>query len=131
MLLNGFSPRPSHAAIGAFTAHSTEPLSHLHRRALDNLLKLRTTGKITFLAWLRQSLSAPDPKHMLNILNWLGRPAALDLPDGIERQVHQNRLFKMAREGSHMTSSDLAKFELSRRYASLVAVVLEPRPRYR
>ena len=103
----------------------TEPLSHLHRRALDNLLKPRPTGKITILAWLRQSPSAPNPKHMLEHIDRLAALRALDLPAGIERQVHHNRLLKMAREGSHMTSADLAKFELSRRYATLVAVVLE------
>jgi hypothetical protein len=99
----------------------TEPLSHVHRRALDNLLKLRPTGKITFLAWLRQSPSAPNPKHMLEHIDRLAALQALDLPDGIQKQVHQNRLLKMAREGSHMTPADLAKFEASRRYATLSA----------
>ena len=50
---------------------------------------------------------------------------ALDLPGGIERQVHQNRLLKIAREGGQMTPADLAKFEPQRRYATLVAVALE------
>ena len=36
---------------------------------------------------------------------------ALDLPFGIERQVHQNRLLKIVREGGQMTATDLAKFE--------------------
>eukprot|EP01036_Dinobryon_divergens_P006078 gene6078-8056_t len=36
---------------------------------------------------------------------------ALDLPAGIERQVHQNRLLKIAREGGQMTPADLAKFD--------------------
>jgi hypothetical protein len=78
----------------------TEPLSHVHSRALDNLLKLRPSGKITFLAWLRQSPSAPNPKQMLEHTDRLRALQALDLPDGIEKQVHQNRLLKMAREGS-------------------------------
>jgi TnpA family transposase len=49
----------------------------------------------------------------------------LDLPVGIERQVHQNRLLKIAREGGQMTPADLAKFEPQRRYATLVAVAVE------
>jgi hypothetical protein len=65
--------------------------------------------------WLPQSPSTPNPKHMLEHIARLAALRALDLPDGIERQVHQNRLLKMAREGSHLTSADLAKFELSRR----------------
>lgn len=49
----------------------------------------------------------------------------LDLPASIERQVHQNRLLKIAREGCQMTSADLARFEPQRRYATLVAVAIE------
>ncbi|HXZ46156.1 MAG TPA: Tn3 family transposase [Pseudolabrys sp.] len=98
-----------------------EQLSPRHRIALDGLLKLRPGGKITMLAWLRQSPAAPNPKHMLEHLERLAALRALGLPDGIERQVHQNRLLKMAREGGHMTPADLAKFEPVRRYATLVA----------
>jgi hypothetical protein len=50
---------------------------------------------------------------------------ALALPEGIGRDVHQNRLLKIAREGGQMTSRDLSKFERMRRYATLVALVLE------
>jgi hypothetical protein len=50
---------------------------------------------------------------------------ALDLPSGIERLVHQNRLLKIAREGGQMTPADLAKFEPQRRYATLVALAIE------
>jgi len=49
----------------------------------------------------------------------------VNLPDGIERQIHQNRLLKIAREGSQMTPADLAKFEPQRRYATLVALTIE------
>ncbi len=41
------------------------------------------------------------------------------------RQIHQNRLLKIAREGSQMTSADLMKFEPQRRYATLVALAVE------
>ena len=50
---------------------------------------------------------------------------AIDLPVGIERTVHQNRLLKIAREGGQMQVTDLAKFETQRRYATLVALVIE------
>jgi hypothetical protein len=104
-----------------------ERLSPQHRSALDGMLKLRSGSKITMLAWLRQSPGAPNPKHMLEHLERLAALRALDLPDGIDRQVHQNRLLKLAREGGHMTPADLAKFESVRRYATLVGVAIEAR----
>jgi len=47
------------------------------------------------------------------------------LPEGIERQVHQNRLLKLAREGGQMTAQHLRDLEATRRYATLVTIVLE------
>ncbi|MFO5452910.1 hypothetical protein ACLBO7_30615, partial [Klebsiella pneumoniae] len=40
-------------------------------------------------------------------------------------QNHQNRLLKIAREGGQMTPADLAKFEMQRRYATLVSLAIE------
>jgi hypothetical protein len=60
-------------------------------------------------------------EHIERLKSW----QALDLPAGIERQVHQNRLLKIAREGGQMTPADLAKFEVQRRYATLVALAIE------
>lgn len=103
----------------------TEPLSDVHRRRLDDLLKRRDNGKTTWLAWLRQSPAKPNSRHMLEHLERLKTWQALDLPAGIERLVHQNRLLKIAREGGHMTPADLAKFEAQRRCATLVALAIE------
>ncbi len=60
-------------------------------------------------------------EHIERLKAW----QALDLPSGIERSVHQNRLLKIAREGGQMTPADLAKFEAPRRYATLVALAIE------
>lgn len=57
-------------------------------------------------------------EHIERLKAW----QALDLPTGIERLVHQNRLLKIAREGGQMTPADTAKFEPQRRYATLVAL---------
>ena len=103
----------------------SEPLSDVHRRRLDDLLKRRDNGKTTWLAWLRQSPAKPNSRHMLEHIDRLKSWQALDLPTGIERLVHQNRLLKIAREGGQMTPADLAKFEPQRRYASLVALAIE------
>ena len=102
-----------------------EPLSDAHRRRLDDVLKRRDNGKTTWLAWLRQSPAKPNSRHMLEHIERLKAWQALDLPSGIERLVHQNRLLKIAREGGQMTPADLAKFEPQRRYATLVALAIE------
>jgi TnpA family transposase len=106
-------------------AAMTEPLSDLHRRQLDDLLKRRDNGTTTWLAWLRQSPARPNSRHMLEHIERLKTWQALDLPTGIEQQVHQNRLLKIAREGGQMTPADLAKFEAQRRYATLVAIAID------
>lgn len=103
----------------------TDSLTTEHRRRLDSLLKRREDGKSTRLSWLRQSPVRPNSRHMLEHLQRLKAWLELELPAGIERQVHQNRLLKIAREGGQMTPSDLAKFEPQRRYATLVAVATE------
>jgi len=103
----------------------SEPLSNAHRHRLDELLKRRDNGKTTWLAWLRQSPVKPNSRHMLEHIERLKAWQALDLPSGIERLIHQNRLLKIAREGGQMTPADLAKFEPQRRYATLVALAIE------
>jgi hypothetical protein len=102
-----------------------DPLSEEHRKRLDDLLCRRENGRTTRLAWLRQSPAKPNSRHMLEHIERLKAWHKLDLPVGIERQVHQNRLLKIAREGGQMTPADLAKFEPQRRYATLVAVTDE------
>jgi hypothetical protein len=105
----------------------TDALSVGQRTRLDDLLKRREGGSITSLAWLRQSPLKPNSRHMLEHIDRLRALRALDLPAGIERQIHQNRLLKIAREGAQMTSADLMKFEPQRRYATLVALAVEGR----
>jgi TnpA family transposase len=106
-------------------AAMTAPLTPAHRRGLDALLKRREDSAMTWLAWLRQSPAKPNSRHMLEHIERLRVWQALELPPGIEREVHRNRLLKMAREGAAMTPADLAKFEPQRRYATLVAQAIE------
>lgn len=103
----------------------TESLSDEHHRQLDALLDLRENNKTSTLAWLRQSPSAPNAKHLLEHLDRLRMMDTLILPIGIEHQIHQNRLLKLAREGGQMTTQHLRALENTRRYATLIAVVLE------
>ncbi len=102
-------------------------LSSTHRQKLDSLLKLREGSKLTTIAWLRQSPGKTNAKHAIFHIDRLKAVEALDLPEGIDRLIHQNRLLKLAREGGQMVSGNLAKFESTRRYATLVAVVVEAR----
>ena len=103
----------------------TDPLWDEHRVRLDELLKRREGSKATQLAWLRQSAVKPNSRHMREHIERLKAWQTLDLPDGIDRAVHQNRLLKIAREGGQMTPADLGKFEPQRRYATLVAIAIE------
>jgi len=103
----------------------TDALTNLHRQRLDDLLKPKEDSSTTMLGWLRQSSAKPNSRHMLEHIERLKVLQALDLPAGIDRQVHQNRLLKIAREGGQMTSADLARFQTKRRYATLVALALQ------
>jgi TnpA family transposase len=105
----------------------TESLTKEHQRQLDMLLILPEDSKITTLAWLRQPPSAPNPKQLLEHINRIKVIEALDLPDGIERQIHHNRLLKLAREGGQMSAQHLRDLESKRRYATLVATLIETR----
>jgi len=105
----------------------TESLADAHRKQLDGLLNPRENGGSSTMIWLRQSPGAPTARHVLEHIDRLNAIEALMLPDGIERQIHRNRLLKLAREGGQMTAQHLRDLEPKRRYATLVAVVLEAR----
>jgi hypothetical protein len=99
-----------------------EPLTSEHKQRLDDLLTVKPESGITWLVWLRQSPVKPNSRHMLEQIvgvptvgNRLKTFQKLALPAGIGRDIHQNRLLKMAREGGRMTPQDLAKFEVKRR----------------
>lgn len=102
-----------------------EPLERHHKRSLDNLLNVAPDMSITWLVWLRQSPLKPNSRYMREHIERLKVFQSLALPDGLGRQIHQNRLLKMAREGAQMTPRDLAKFEDERRYATLAALAIE------
>lgn len=103
----------------------TADLTQTHLEKLDALLCLKDGLKITHLAWLRQSPTKPNSRHMNAHIDRLKYCLSLDLPENMGQQIHQNRLLKIAREGGQMQATDLAKFEPKRRYATLVALVIE------
>ncbi|CAB3774641.1 Tn3 family transposase [Paraburkholderia humisilvae] len=103
----------------------TDSLSDDHRKRLDQLLRRRDVGRMTWLAWLRLPPGKASSRQMLQHIDRLKILHAIELPAGLDRKVHRNRLLKIAREGAQMTPNDLAKFETQRRHATLVAIVLE------
>ncbi|MGB4948676.1 MAG: Tn3 family transposase [Candidatus Competibacter denitrificans] len=103
------------------------PLSAQHRQALDPLLTVREGTKNSGLVWLRQPPIAPKPRHVLVHLERLKAIDELSLPPGLEQAIHQNRLLKLAREGGQMTAQHLRDLEPARRYATLVALLLDTR----
>ncbi len=104
----------------------TEKLSESNCKKLDELLKIKPESKFTWLAWLRQSPKKVSTIQILEHIDRLKKLQELQFPQKhITSGIHQNRLLKIAREGGQMTSHDLAKFESKRRYATLVAIVIE------
>lgn len=103
----------------------TECLTKEHLQRLNALLLPKENSKTTVLAWLRESPGAAKARHILEHIERLKAIRALDLPDGLDRMIHQNRLLKLAREGRQMTAQDLSKFEPNRRYATIIALILE------
>jgi len=104
-----------------------KPLSDGHRQALDKLLTVREGTKGSGLIWLSQPPGPPTPKHVLVHLERLKTIRDLCLPEGLEQAIHQNRLLKLAREGGQMTAQHLRDLEPNRRFATLVAVLLDSR----
>lgn len=100
-------------------------LTGTHKERLDHLLERRTQSTVTWFTWMRQSPGRSNSRQMIEHIERLHAWQFLNLPEGIEKQVHQNRLLKIAREGGQMSSADLAKFEPARRYATLVAIAIE------
>lgn len=103
------------------------PLSDQHRHALDQLLAVRDGANSSGLIWLRQPPGPPKPRHVLVHLDRLKAIDVLELPPGLDHTIHQNRLLKLAREGGQMTAQHLRDLEPIRRYATLVAVLLDTR----
>ena len=103
----------------------TSSLSETHRQNIDALLNRKEGSKLTILGWLRQSPAKPNSKYMLEHIERLKCLQAIDLPEDIGKHVHQKSLTENCSRSGQMTPADLARFESQRRYATLVAIVVE------
>jgi hypothetical protein len=77
------------------------------------------------LAWLRQPAGAPSARNLLAHLERLQALREVGLAVEIGRTVHQNHLLRLAREGAQTTVYHLKDFEVERRQATLVAILLD------
>lgn len=105
----------------------TNALTKNQKTALNGLLDHHDKTHTSTLVWLRQPPLKANTKHILLHIERLSVVEGLDLPDGLGRLIHQNRLLKISREGGKMTTKDLSKFESNRRYATLAAIAVEAR----
>jgi TnpA family transposase len=103
----------------------TADLTPPQRDQLDHLLHPRPDSRQTHLAWSRQPAGAPSAANILKALERLAFLRRLGIPAAWARRVHHNRLTQMAREGANTDAAHLRELEGERRYATLVAVVLD------
>ena len=103
----------------------TSGLTDKHRAALDAVLLVRPGGSSSTLSWFRQPPGAPSANAVLAHLARLRAVRSLDLPADLGRDVHQNRLLLLAREGAQTAVFQLQEYEPLRRYATLVGILLD------
>ncbi len=107
-----------------FYSDLIESLLKTHKKYLDELLKIKIHSKVSYLHWLLEPAMIPNPKHILDHIERLNFIKSLSLPENIGKNVHQNRLSKLAREGKNMFARDIGELEPRRKYATLVAVII-------
>jgi TnpA family transposase len=108
-----------------FYRRLTDDLDANHRERLDLLLTSRDDPRTILLTWLRQLPGEATARNLLTHLDRLAAIRAVDLPADLARAVHQSRLTQLAREGAQMSAQHLRDLEETRRYATLVAVLLD------
>lgn len=116
-----------HKAQNQVTHALTTGLSAEHRARLDALLQIAPTGdrRQIPLTWVRQASGKTAALTILRFLERITFLTAIGIPAELSRAVHHNRLLCLAREGARYTPQFLARTHADRRYAILVAFVLE------
>jgi hypothetical protein len=94
-------------------------------RKLDSLLIVPEGEDETPLNRIRRPPGPPSPKNFKDVLDRLAFVRSLGLPKDVDRNVHHNRLARLAREGAKTTPQHLRRFDPSRRQATLVAYLAE------
>jgi len=103
----------------------TAGLTREQRAGLDQLLTIKPGTRMSYIAWLRLPPNAPVAGNFIKLIERFEFLRSL----GIEREralhIHRNRLLLLSREGELMTQQHILDLEYDRRYAMLVAIVLE------
>ncbi|MED3329728.1 Tn3 family transposase [Bacillus thuringiensis] len=102
----------------------TKGLSSYQYEQLDTLLYTREESKNSLLSWLRQPPGVISLKNFHEILDRLEFIQSLDLPLDNGKEIHQNRLIQMAREGSRYSIQHLSRFNERKRYATIMAFLI-------
>ena len=103
----------------------TRDLSDGQRLELDALLTPRGNSKFSTFTWLRSPPGGPTAQNILSHIERLRHIRSLELRPDLGQLIHQNRLLQIAREGVTTTAQHLARFDTSRRYGTLVPILLE------
>jgi len=92
---------------------------------LDSLLDKREDAWQTTLGWLRQAAGTANPSNIVSCIERLKFIRDLGIPLEWARRIHQNRLTQIAREASNTPVTHFRDLSDERRYATLVAAVLD------
>lgn len=103
----------------------TASLSETQGQQLDSLLVVPTGERRTPLVWLREPPGTAKAASFLKVIERLHFIQTLALDPTVSRQIHANRLRRLAREGEQYSPQFLARFEAGRRHATLVASLVE------
>ena len=79
-------------------------LSITQKDILDNLLNSKEKSNVSYLNWLKQSPKSVNSKSLLIHIERLKFIKEINLHKDIGKDIHQNRLLKIAREGRHVIS---------------------------
>ncbi|RAM50960.1 MAG: hypothetical protein C6Y22_13975 [Hapalosiphonaceae cyanobacterium JJU2] len=103
----------------------TKHLTTIQKKELDGLLVINLEKNRTPLVWLRQPPGVANPKNFLKILDKFEFIRDLNLDRSCLTKVHHNRLVQLTRIGVKTTPAHIARLDDLRRYATLVAFLLE------
>lgn len=103
----------------------TKRLTTIQKKELDGLLVINVEKNRTPLVWLRQPPGVANPKNFLKILDKFEFIRDLNLDSSCLAKVHHNRLVQLTRIGVKTTPAHIARLDELRRYATLVAFLLE------
>lgn len=103
----------------------TKNLTPFQKIALNKLLLVESDKKLTDLIWLRQSPGQANPRNFLKVVERLEFIRHLHLDSGCLKRVHPNRLLQFTKTGAKSTPAHLSRLDELRRYAILVAFLIE------